>query len=155
MSALGAHEWQRWKNIRLESLLEAPYAFGSTHTEALSFTDEDWASHLDRGPYLIAQQHGRDVGIVRLSPGEEDGLWWLYSLWIDPAARGSGLVNTLVNLAEDTAREHGARVLRLDVTRQNSRAIAAYLRLGYEVFEDPADEQNLELVFSKNLEQQT
>ena len=135
----------------MTSLAEAPYAFGSTHAEAVTFSDQDWASHLGRGPYLIAQRDGRDVGIVRLASGNEETIWWLYSLWIAPEARGTELITMLLEVAEETARDQGANILRLDVARGNTRAIAAYLRQGYRALSNEADADDLEIVFSKNL----
>ena len=129
----------------------APSAFGSTYAEAVTFTDREWASHLQRGPYLIAEREGVDVGIVRLAPGTEDRVWWLYSLWIAPDARGTGLITLLLEAAEKTARRHGAQRLRLDVARDNDRAITAYIRHGYEAFDDETDRDSLEMLFSKNL----
>ena len=151
ISALRADEWYRWKDIRLTSLAEAPYAFGSTSAEAITINDDEWMSHLDRGPYLIAEQEGLDVGNVRLAPDDEVGLWWLYSLWIAPEARGTGLITLLLQAAEESARSHGARELRLDVARDNDRAIAAYVSHGYVALENDSGSDDLEIVFSKSL----
>ncbi len=135
----------------MASLAEAPYAFGSTYVEAVTFSDQDWESHLGRAPYLIAEQDGLDVGIVRLAPGDEEDVWWLYSLWIAPKARGTELITLLLQAAEETAQQQGAQLLKLDVAQGNGRAIAAYLRQGYVALDNEAGADDLEIVFSKSL----
>lgn len=92
-----------------------------------------------------------DVGIVRLAPDDEVRLWWLYSLWIAPEARGTGLITMLLEAAEETARNHGARELRLDVAKDNDRAIAAYVSHGYEAVVTHEEPDSLERMFSKAL----
>ncbi len=152
LSVIDAQQWRRWKAIRLAALAEAPYAFGSTYEEALTFTNEDWQSHFNRGPYLIAQQEQSDVGVVRLAPGDEPHVWWLYSLWVAPVARGTGLVEQLLAMAEEIARRNGAAELRLDVARGNVRALAAYRRNGYAALSSSeGSEDHEEIVMQKDL----
>ena len=86
-----------------------------------------------------------------MASGDEAAIWWLYSLWIAPEARGTGLISMLLQAAEETARSHGARELRLDVAKDNERAIAAYVSHGYEPFDDQVEPDNLERMFSKAL----
>lgn len=126
--------------------------FGSTYQEAIAFSDRDWQSHMERGPYLVAEIDGSDVGILRLSVGDEPGTWWLYSLWIAPATRGTGLINEFLARAEALAHSSGAAHLKLDVARNNGRAISVYLRSGYETVEEgDASTDPLEMVLVKDL----
>ena len=55
----------------------------------------------------------------------------LYSIATDAAARGRGIGARLLAAAEDAAREHGCRALRLEVRVDNAAAIALYERAGY------------------------
>jgi ribosomal protein S18 acetylase RimI-like enzyme len=57
----------------------------------------------------------------------------------------------LLEAAEEIARSHGAQELRLDVAKDNDRAIAAYVSHGYEAFDDPEEPDSLERMFSKAL----
>jgi ribosomal-protein-alanine acetyltransferase len=70
----------------------------------------------------------------------------LYSLAVDPQARGLGLARTLVAAAEAEARRRGAAALTLEVRVDNRRAIRLYEALGYrgldrrsDYYEDGAD----------------
>ena len=58
----------------------------------------------------------------------------LYSIAVDPTARGRGLGHALLADAERAARAGGADRLRLEVRVENTAAIALYLSRGYEEF---------------------
>jgi len=58
----------------------------------------------------------------------------LYSIAVDPGARGQGLGRRLVEAALDLARERGAGILRLEVRVDNASAIALYRALGFHDF---------------------
>jgi ribosomal-protein-alanine N-acetyltransferase len=55
----------------------------------------------------------------------------LYSLVVDPAARGRGLGRILLADAEAQARRAGCRGLRLEVRQDNAAANALYAAAGY------------------------
>jgi len=70
----------------------------------------------------------------------------LYSLAVDPHARGQGLARRLVTAAEAEALRRGAAALTLEVRVDNAAAIRLYEALGYrgrgrrsEYYEDGAD----------------
>jgi [ribosomal protein S18]-alanine N-acetyltransferase len=78
----------------------------------------------------------------------------LYSIAVDPAARGAGLGLALLRAAERAARAQGATAMRLEVRAGNRAAIALYEREGYvrfgrrdRYYEDGADA----LRFTKSL----
>lgn len=61
----------------------------------------------------------------------EDGSARLARVIIDPAMRGRGLSHTLVDLAEEKARELGATQLSLNVIDGNLPAVTAYERASF------------------------
>jgi [ribosomal protein S18]-alanine N-acetyltransferase len=70
----------------------------------------------------------------------------LYSLAVDPDARGLGLARTLLAAAEAEARRRGAAALTLEVRVDNRPAVRLYEALGYrgrgrrcDYYEDGAD----------------
>jgi ribosomal protein S18 acetylase RimI-like enzyme len=81
---------------------------------------------------MVAEREGRLVGlasggrapVVDLAAG-------LYSMWVEPAARGTGVADAIVAAVATWAVERGYRVLGLGVTTDNARAIAFYRRLGF------------------------
>lgn len=123
------------KQLRLESLRESPDAFGSMLNEAVEHTDEWWSSWMLGGATFIARDHENDVavGIVRVQALEEfpDEVAMLYSMWVAPGARGTGVSDLLVNECVNWARNLGFDELRLAVVAGNPHAVSLYQRCGF------------------------
>lgn len=58
---------------------------------------------------------------------------FLDELFVSPAFQGKGIGSAALQFLEEESRQSGARVLRLEVTRSNSRALALYERRGFEL----------------------
>lgn len=95
---------------------------------------------------LAADAGGLVIGgaVVLFRAGSAKGR--LYSIAVDPAARGRGLGAALLAAAEAAARRRGATSLRLEVRQDNPVAIALYEARGYRrtgararFYEDGAD----------------
>jgi ribosomal protein S18 acetylase RimI-like enzyme len=89
--------------------------------------------HLARASNLILVAH-RDralVGsaVVLFRSGSAVGR--MYSIAVDPSARGMGLGSALLGACERRARRRGAQVLNLEVRQDNAEAIAMYVARGY------------------------
>lgn len=70
----------------------------------------------------------------------------LISLWVDPAARGRGVGDRLVEDIVRWARRSGAATLRLSVMDSNRAARALYERHGFRDAEEPVTQGKLVLV---------
>jgi GNAT superfamily N-acetyltransferase len=57
--------------------------------------------------------------------------WWIQSLFIVPAHRGTGLVHALLDHLAELARSSGALDLRLYAHESNERALRVYRRCGF------------------------
>ena len=57
----------------------------------------------------------------------------IYSLAVDPAARGRGMARALLALAENGARARGKRIMGLEVRCDNAAALGLYERSGYRI----------------------
>ncbi|WP_370153237.1 GNAT family N-acetyltransferase [Ferrovibrio sp.] len=75
----------------------------------------------------------------------------LYSIAVDPAARGAGLGRRLLQAMETALRRRGAGALRLEVSTGNKSALALYRKSGYGIigriaryYEDGSDAWRLE-----------
>lgn len=58
----------------------------------------------------------------------------LYSIAVDPKARGRGVARALVSACEEAAARRGALAMRLEVQVRNSRALRLYEKQGYRPF---------------------
>lgn len=150
-----ADEWRQVRDLRLHALQDelAPFAFLTTHEVEAAYPDAFWidrarSSSLDAGPEATARQFvavsddGRWVGsvaaLVERSGGRDvlgleighDGTH-LVGVYLEPGHRGAGLLDRLADAAFAWAREHGLHQARLCVHQDNTRAQAAYRRLGF------------------------
>jgi GNAT superfamily N-acetyltransferase len=135
------------KEIRLAALLDTPSAFGSTHADEVTRTDEHWmhrallASSGRDSAVFLAWMEGRAVGIVGgYRPDLAAGDVELVSMWTAPEARRTGLGGLLVRAVIDWAKEIGSPSIGLWVTRGNAPAQGLYESLG---FRETGDQQPL------------
>ena len=133
-------EWQRYRELRLAALLDAPSAFASTWPAESARPDAEWRSRAER---LAA---ARD-SVLYVAVGD-DGGWRglaggyrpatppadaeLVSMWVAPPARRTGLARRLVLAVAEWTAASGGRTLGLWVTRTNTPAIGLYQSLGFE-----------------------
>lgn len=137
---IGRDEWELWRDVRLRALAEAPDAFGST---LAYWQGEDlekrWRSRLNDVPLnVVATAGGSAIGQVSGSEVDADGRVELTSMWVDPAARGTGVGEALVASVVEWARSTGAAAVVLSVKLANVHAVALYQRAGFEPIDELA-----------------
>ena len=120
-----------FRAIRLASLQEAPYAFGSTYEAEVGASEDSWRRRLSDRTRFVPKVDGKVVGTVGAGPGEFDGAAALTALWVDPGFRGRGVGSALVDVVVDWAREEGFNQLLLWVTEVNENAQRLYERHGF------------------------
>jgi len=146
---LAAHEWPAYRQLRLRSLADAPYAFGSTLAAEEAWRPEIWMARLTaaavsgRDCPLVAETAAPDqatgpeadramLGLVYAKcDAEEAGVVNLFQMWVAPEARGRGVAAALLQDAIGWARSIGARVVRLGVLDGNGAAARLYARAGF------------------------
>lgn len=132
-------QWAAYRRARLAALAEAPYAFSSTFDREVTLDERRWRERIESAVTFLAWRDGQPVGTATglvSKPGEGydvPGSWQLVAMWVDPAARGSGVADRLVDAVAGHARAGGAPALTLWVTDVNDRARACYLRLGFRL----------------------
>jgi RimJ/RimL family protein N-acetyltransferase len=138
--AVQPHEAALLRDVRLRALADAPEAFLTTLEDALAYPEQVWQER-------AAPQPGRSTFIA---DDPADGRWWgmvggvretlqadeppavyLVGMWVDPARRGIGLGEALVQAVLDWAAAQGVERVELDVVETNAPAIALYLRCGF------------------------
>lgn len=116
--------------MRLASLSESPAAFGSRHADWVDAPPERWQSRLTLVPLtLLAHEATTDLGVVS---GQPVGEAWveLISMWVAPAARGTGVAGRLIDAVADWAAAQG-RTTYLMVRSDNTPARKSYERAGF------------------------
>lgn len=104
-----------------------------------------------RGSFVLAWSDGLPVGCAGLK-GSGGELAEVKRLWVAPAARGLGLAHRLMAAVEDTARELGIRVLRLDTNSALPEAIALYRKTGWTEIPRFNDDPYPDVFFEKRLQ---
>ncbi|MQS15890.1 GNAT family N-acetyltransferase [Streptomyces kaniharaensis] len=133
---LTSDDWPLWRELRLASLAEAPYAFGSTLADWQGPGDheERWRSRLEipGALDLVAVLEGHPVAMASGVPADEDpAAAELISMWVGPQARGRGVGDRLIAEIAQWATALGYRTLKLAVMPHNEAAIALYRRHGF------------------------
>ena len=132
------HEWQKYRDVRLESLKESPDAFGSTHDAEVRRPDSEWRRRVvlgtstDRALPLVCEMEEGIAGLLwgRFNDEGTDEAH-LYQMWVRPEARGKGIGSALLREAIDWARAQHASRLVLGVTSAESTAYRLYARAGF------------------------
>jgi ribosomal protein S18 acetylase RimI-like enzyme len=143
LRTVGADDWQAMRDIRLDALREAPYAFASTYAQEAAYPEQTWreraaagntflAYRLESGPAPVSPAPvGRaPVGLVaaiELVPGELE----LVSMWVRPEARGQQVGSALVEAIIAYARAWPVPRVHLWVTETNKPARRLYERCGF------------------------
>ena len=68
---------------------------------------------------------------------------WLEDIFVEEAARGTGLGRALVEAAFERTRERGCVRMELDVNEANPSAVRLYESLGFSGWSDPPGGRNL------------
>lgn len=134
-----AEDWRRYRELRLQMLLDTPQAYLETHQEALEYPDTEWKFRTGR-----SASEG-NIGVAAL---DDDGIWVgamngflpepgtakLVGVWLHPDHRGpeGGAAAMMLEEVVRWAREEtAAERLVLLVHEDNRRAIAFYRRHGF------------------------
>jgi dihydropteroate synthase len=129
------HDWERWRELRLRALADAPDAFGETLAEARAQGDVHWRSHVAPrrdAVRLLAERDAAAVGmaVVAIDP-DDRRCAQVFAMWVAPEARGLGIAAALVQHGLAWARERAALAVELRVGERQQAARRLYLRLGF------------------------
>src|SRR4051812_37805141 len=133
-----AADWQLLRQLRLDSLRDAPEAFGQTHDNALRIPDDEWqriaraSEEGDSRTWLIAAADGESAGLVQARRRAPDDCM-IFSMWVAPTARRAGVGRLLIDAVADWARAWGGHRLVLWVYGANEGAHRFYEEIGFSV----------------------
>jgi ribosomal protein S18 acetylase RimI-like enzyme len=131
-------ESELFKQMRLASLRESPFAFGSTYESAVQRRPESWAEQADgtaRGSdrsTFIAFCGEAPTGIAALYRiGEGSDVGELLQVWVSPEHRSQGVAVDLMDAVFQWAGENGFRTVVACVRQENARALRFYQEYGF------------------------
>lgn len=123
-------DWQAFAGVRLRALTDSLGAEDPQYRHEATFTAAQWRRRLRAHAQFAAVVDNRPVGLIGAQRQSAESVY-LYSLWLDPSARGHGLGRTLVTEAVDWARSQRAQRVTLKVHAGNAAARAVYEGLGF------------------------
>jgi ribosomal protein S18 acetylase RimI-like enzyme len=132
---LQAEDAAAYRDIRLESLREAPDAYGSVHSDWADAPLSLFADRTGQSIVLGAFNDGKLVGLAvldREKGGNTRHRALVTAVYVRPAARGRGLAGQLLQTLAEGARPDGILQLELHVAVTNTAAIRAYEKAGFE-----------------------
>ncbi|MBF8252760.1 MAG: acetyltransferase [Actinobacteria bacterium] len=126
-------QWQRLREIRLNSLKESPDAFGATFEAELKMEKEEWEVKFTSLDFLIVSTGQSDIAImsVEVLDGDHGATCWIGGCWSDPQYRGQGALRALFGFLDEQADLKNWGRQGLGVWADNEDAIAAYKAIGF------------------------
>jgi ribosomal protein S18 acetylase RimI-like enzyme len=130
VARLTESDWRVFAGVRLQALTDALGENDPQYRQESTFTAAQWRRRLRDHAQFAALIGTRPVGLIGAQQENPETVY-LYSLWLDPAARGHGLARPLVAAAVNWARDRRARTVTLRVARDNAAARSVYASLGF------------------------
>ena len=132
IARLTESDWRLFAGVRLRALTDSLGENDPQYQQEATFTAAQWRRRLRNHAQFAALIGNRPVGLIGAQL-ENAQTVYLYSLWLDPAARGHGLARPLVAAAVEWARDRRARIVTLRVDADNAVARGVYEGLGFTV----------------------
>jgi len=149
VARLTESDWRVFAAVRLRALADSLGEDDPQYQQEAAFTAAKWRRRLRDHAQLAVLIDDRPVGLIGAQLENADTVY-LYSLWLDPAARGRGLARPLVAAAVEWARQRRARTVTLRVAADNVVARAVYESLGFTLnpAESPSDRGEVAMTLS-------
>jgi len=130
-------DWPAFRRLRLRALRSDPMAFGSTYDKEAQFPDERWKAWARQGAapvgsatWVAVRADGEFAGMVVAVA--RDGQLHLFSMWVEPSVRASGIGSRLLDAALTWAGTlPGRPPVRLEVNPRQEPAVRLYVSRGF------------------------
>ncbi|MDV3124831.1 GNAT family N-acetyltransferase [Mycobacterium sp. 21AC1] len=125
-------DWRVFSTVRLRALWDSLGSDDPQYLRESAFTSAQWRRRLREQAQFAAIVDGAAVGLIGAQQ-ENPQTVYLYSLWLDPGARGRGLAHGLITAAVEWATTRRAHTVRLRVAADNTVARAIYESVGFTI----------------------
>ncbi len=129
-------DWRMWKEIRLEGVKLSPEAFGGAYEDEVLYPDEKFMQRLEQCTIFgvfINDDLVAVAGLQFMTARKVRHRGSLFSVYIRPAYRGSGISTALIGAVVNYARPHIVQ-LHCSVVTTNSAAIKLYQKFGFKIY---------------------
>lgn len=137
---LAENDWEKFRDIRLESLVSDPYAFGSSFDKEKEYTEEKWRSRLK--PYSLDSKQwysflqNKDAKIIGMIGAyvPEDDIPIIIGVYVNKNFRDKGLGTILLNDIINKIRRKTIYIsCMLSVNTDQIPAVKLYKKAGFKV----------------------
>lgn len=138
ITKLKANEWQKCKDIRLETLKREPKSFNSTYQESITYPSAYWKEKLTdkNNLFAFAIDNNKIIGLMNLTIGEEnetDETAVIHGAYVNENYRGQGIGKSLlIFLIKKIKKNKKIRLLKLWVKDTQTIAKKLYESMGFE-----------------------
>ena len=134
-------DWARYRDIRLAALVHDESAFGGDYDSESQYSEVQWRQKAQQYVGLLANIDGKDCGFMTIEnlKGDFGATCWVGSCWVDPKFRQGGVLRALFTFADLCSAERNWQVQGLGVWVDNSGAITAYEKIGFERMGEPQE----------------
>jgi ribosomal protein S18 acetylase RimI-like enzyme len=154
-------EGELFKQMRLTSLREAPYAFSSTYESALRRSPESWSEQAnstaqgsDRATF-IAFSGNSQIGIAALYRNPEGtDAGEVFQVWVAPEYRSKEVAFDLLDAVFQWAGENGFQIITATIMKGNTRALKFYQKYGFDLADGASSDSPDDLVLIKEVQAQ-
>jgi RimJ/RimL family protein N-acetyltransferase len=130
-------DWERFRDVRLESLREYPEAFTADLAVESALTPDDWCARSSEA-WFICEIDGVFAGTAKYWrdtwSAKTAHVGHLGAMYVRGGFRGQGVGDALIEAVTALARGEGAEFLVLGVHTQNLSAQALYARHDFKQF---------------------
>jgi ribosomal protein S18 acetylase RimI-like enzyme len=126
----GPQDWQRYRDIRLRALADAPDAYASSLEWEQGHTPARWQELLTGAETFLAVDGERTLGTATGWSRDGDAVA-VVAMYVAPEARGQRLAHRLLDEVVRGAMARGTPRLRLEVATGNEPARRSYLAYGF------------------------
>ena len=137
---LSPEEWQLYKQIRLESLMVEPQAFGISYANNIQRPASYWQERLreaqsgEKSWLLFAKENDRIIGMIGAYRAEDNDVVEIISVYVTKEHRGQGVASALMAAILGEIDKGGAfRKVALTVNVGQTEAVTLYRRFGFQI----------------------
>ncbi len=138
---LQPHEWELYKNLRLQALKEESQAFSSTYEENLKEPAKMWKEKLELAQVgekqwlSFAKQNDELIGMVG-AYSRDKKIAKVIAVYVAKEARGKGVAKMLMeDLTSNISKNKSIEKLHLDVNADQIPAVNLYKSCGFIITE--------------------
>ncbi len=135
ISRLTPADWSKYRDLRLESLHEAPQAFLSTVEETEQSLTEEWQRKI-KNMFFAINDDDKVMGMIggfRQNKAKTNHTFKIVSFYVSPKYRGQGIGSQLLEEILNYARSlSGVTKIELSVATTQQAAVKLYQQAGFK-----------------------